>query len=80
MPTTASMYVPGEQAAHALKPVEDAKVSEAQSVQIVTPVPPYLPVKQGVQVALDDAPESCENVPASHAMQAFTVVSPNAVE
>ena len=60
--------------------MEDAKVPEAQSVQIVTPVPPYLPVKQGMQTALDDAPESCENVPASHAMQAFTVVSPNAVE
>lgn len=49
-------------------------------MQIVTPVPPYLPVKQGVQVMLDDAPESCENVPAPHAMQAFTVVSPSAVE
>lgn len=64
-----------------LKPVEDAKVPEAQSVHIVTPVPrPYLPVKQGVQAALDDAPVSCENVPASHAMQAFTADIPKAVE
>jgi hypothetical protein len=74
------MYVPGEQVVHVLEPVEDAKVPDAQSKQSVTPVPPYLPVKQGVQAALDDAPVSCENVPAPHAMQAFTVASPNAVE